>query len=739
MRVMGLVSSLIFVFSLGGYGLLAEPAFVGGSGGGSGGPGAVASASVASARLDVVETACELVCRGEFEEAGKIIERFPSRYDARVHRLSAVVHEYRALREQRRADREAAYREQLAELGKLTVAAESNDIDEVGELTKALSVIARASEFADEKQKGQLFSDSFVRRVFGAARDKAAAFESEGKWLDAYIHCYSWLQAIEPENEKYSDYAGRLVEKANIVGSFQDNPCESREERYEKIEKQMFVRAIEALNFHYVSIMDYQQMAAKAIRRCELLGDVINSSSEVREALGQTGGQYYKKLTAWSAALSAINSEVSQSATGFSKKKFLSVLDKVLALNATTLELPSTLVVAHFAEAALSALDPYTVMVWPRQVQDFEKTMTNEFTGVGIEITKQKGLLTVAGLLPDTPAYNAGLDAGDVIEKVDGLETKDMSLTCAVRKITGPEGTEVTLTIKRPGEDQRRDISIIRAKIVVPTIRGWQRSDAGHWEYLIDDENKVGYVRITSFSGTTASDLEEVLKRLEAGGLRGLILDLRFNSGGLLDSAVEVSDKFIGEGLIVRTQPRWGVPTYVPAHKETTHPDYPLVILINRFSASASEIVSGVLQDRAYQRAVLVGERTHGKGSVQGITTYPGGGAQLKYTMAYYHLPSGQRVESRNEMEKQGRKDWGVGPDIEIELRSDELKKLLDVQRDNDVLVQAYHDNGSVPLKKRTLDETLSADPHLAVGLLVARTKLIQEEAGSARRETAQL
>ena len=121
-----------------------------------------------------------------------------------------------------------------------------------------------------------------------------------------------------------------------------------------------------------------------------------------------------------------------------------------------------------------------------------------------------------------------------------------------------------------------------------------------------------------------------------------------------------------------------------------------------------------------------MGERTHGKGSVQGITHYPGGGAQLKYTMAYYHLPSGQRVESRDAMKKRGRKDWGVGPNIEVKLRRDELKKMIDVQRDNDVLVKAGHDNDTTPLKKHTVEETLAADPQLAVGVLVVKSKLIQ-------------
>jgi carboxyl-terminal processing protease len=170
------------------------------------------------------------------------------------------------------------------------------------------------------------------------------------------------------------------------------------------------------------------------------------------------------------------------------------------------------------------------------------------------------------------------------------------------------------------------------------------------------------------------------------------------------------------------------MPIYEMAHKKGTHPDYPLVILINSSSASASEIVAGALADKKYKRAILVGTRTHGKGSVQGITGYLGGGAQLKYTMAYYHLPSGQRVESRDEMEKQGRKDWGIAPNVKVELRSDELKKMLEVQRDNDVLVKANHDGTDSEFKKYTIKETLASDPQLAVALLVIKSRLIQAD-----------
>jgi len=717
----------------------------------------------------VIERLCSNIYKGDFSAARALLGGSTKSKSTAITQLINIISEYEAIEQRRQSSREAAYAENLAELEKFRVAEDSNDVNDVNDvndpnnmndpnnISKVLLVIAKVAEFADEAQKDELLSEPFVKQVFQKAMEQAAEFESKGKWLDAYANCYYWLNAIDANNEAYSDYADQLLEKAGIVASFQDSPCETRKERFQGVKERRFVRAINALESNYVSsVIDYLQMATKAVRRCELLAEVMNlvpglvtgDPNEPRATRGE--------MRDWSAGLAKILNEVSQSPTGMSKDNFIDVFEKVLALNSSCVKdirlssveareadienekrdtlLPNGVLIAQFAEAALSALDDYTVIVWPKQVQDFEEMMTNEFTGIGIRITKEKGLLTVASLLPDTPAYHSGLDAGDLIEKVDGVETEGMSLTCAKKEITGPKGTKVTLTIRRPVEEHTRDIIITRAKITVPTIRGWQRTKAGRWLYMIDDANRIGYVRITSFTNRTADDFEKVLGKLEAEGLNGLILDLRFNSGGLLSSATEVTDKFLEGGLIVSTRPR-RVWTYISAKKKGTHPNYPLVVLINSNSASASEIVAGALGDPKYKRAILVGERTHGKGSVQGITSYPKGGTQLKYTMGYYHLPSGQRVESQDAVKKRGSGDWGIGPDIEVKLGggvlpiSDELKKMSDVQWDNLVLARAGHDSEAEPLKKHTVEETLATDPQLAVGVLIVKSKLI--EAGS--------
>jgi carboxyl-terminal processing protease len=694
----------------------------------------------------IVEKACSFIEQGKFEEAGRLIEK--QKDGEAVSQLKNIIEQWQKLKKERESQREAAYKEEMAKFERLKAgkAADINDANEPNGPTVILAAVVRASEFADEQQKQALLSDPCVRGAVGRAKAEAAELESKGKWLDAYVMSYSWLAAMEPNNKEYKDYAERLISKAEIAGGFQDSPCETSKQRFEGVKRRIFERAVDALNFNYVSRIDYREMAIKGVRQCKLLAEVVRTLTKTDDGGQKTGepnssplGESFKNFVPDANAIAKLCSglaELEKEAQGLpegaSKDRFLSVFQKVLELNLTSARLPEGVLIAQFADASFMALDPYTVIVWPTNVPDFEKAMTNEFSGIGIEITKQKGQLTIGSLLPDTPAYSSGLDAGDVIENIDGMPTKDMPISCAVKHIMGPVGTKVKLAVRGEGQTQLREITITRAIITVPTIRGWQRTEEGKWRYMVDEQDKIGYVRLTGpsgFSEKTASDLNDTLTQLERSGMRGLILDLRYNSGGLFNIAVEVADEFLSDGLIVITRPRFEIPKYEAAKAEGTHPRYPLVVLINGGSASASEIVAGALSDPSQKRATLVGERTHGKGVVQGITPYPGEGAQLKYTMAHYHLPSGQPVKSREEAEKGGTKDWGIGPDVEIELRSDELRRMFEVQRDNDVLVRAGHDNTASPVKRHTLEQTIEADPQLATAIIVLKSKLIFEQA----------
>jgi carboxyl-terminal processing protease len=681
---------------------------------------------------------CQLVYQGEFANAAELIAKYGCDQKQEFAEIAAITREYEALDERRAENKKESYEKKWKKLQNLRWA-DGNDANDVNEPSAVFSVALTLAELAEPQQKQQILDAQIVKQAIDKAKAEADKYEKQGKWIDSYTNCWYWLSVLDKDNEQYKEHAEELVDKANILGTFLDSPCETSEQRFQKVEPSMFKRAIEVIDTTYVNPMfiDYSKMASKALRRCKLLAEVVRDSyDQIQESHNGEEDNFVgeiiycpdsNSMRQWSQALDSLQSDIEQDGESISRERFIDIFEQVLILNSMTVSLPRSMLIAHFAEAALEVLDPHTVIVWPQQVDDFKKSLTGEFPGIGILISKEKGLLTVASLLPDTPAYTSGLDAGDIIEAVDGVPTKDMSLECAVKYITGPPGTSVKLTVRTPGDDQSRELSIVRAKIVVQTIRGWQRTATGQWKYMLDEQRKIGYVRLTSFSDNTADEFEEVLDQLEKNGLRALVLDLRLNPGGLLDSAVDVADKFIRKGLIVRTQPRWGIPDYKSATSSSTHPDYPLVVLVNQYSASASEIVAGALQDEKYRRAVIVGERTHGKGSVQQVSFRPGGGAELKFTIAYYHLPSGQRVESREDMEKVGREDWGITPDVPVELTGEEMNKLTDVQRDNDVLVKANHDVDTAPLNKHSLKETLESDPQLTVALLVIRTKLLEQ------------
>ena len=687
-----------------------------------------------------IDSVCEEIRRGDFVSAREIVRKSDAVKSRGLRQLETIIDEYMAIEARRKASQNDAYREQKGELEKLRQKGFPKDINDV---SKVLAVASKALEYSNKEQEQALLNDILVRQTVRQAKRIAAEFESKGRWLDAYKICYSKLEKMYKDDKKCSDYAKQLLAKADILAFLQDSPCQSCEERYAGIEKQMFLNAVDFLDAGYVNIVDYRRMTIKAVNRCKLLAEVMsNSHLKMRYKIRDT---QYKAVQR---SLAAMLDEVNQSTAAMKKDEFIDVFERVLALSESPLKggrLPPALLIAQFAKGALSALDPYTVICWPSQAQNFKKAITNQFTGIGIRFSKKQESAKVLSVLPDTPAYHSGLETGDVIKAVDGVQTSQMPPNCVAQSIAGPAGTKVTLTIKRQGEYKDRDITLRRTKIVIPSVRGWQKSETGSrrplltggWRYMIDARNKIGYIRISSFNSRTVGDFDKTLAQLEAQGLKGLILDLRSNPGGLLNSAIEIADRFIEEGLIARIQPRCGMPTYISAHKEKTHPDYPMVVLIDRFSASSSEILAGVLQEPKHNRATVVGERSYGKGSVQSIVSHLGGGASLKYTTAYYYLPSGQRIKSRDENRKPGSENWGVLPDVDVELRSDELRKMAKVQKANESTVKDHRNDAlkahPAQIRResklnwcRTSRETIDADPQLAIGLLVLQSKMIE-------------
>ncbi len=289
----------------------------------------------------------------------------------------------------------------------------------------------------------------------------------------------------------------------------------------------------------------------------------------------------------------------------------------------------------------LRELDPHSSFLKPEDYKELQIETKGRFGGLGIEITIRDSVLTVVAPLEDTPADKAGIHANDQIVKIDEQPTQDMSLMDAVQKMRGPKGTKVKLTIIRKGEHKPLEFNLVRDVISIQSVK-WSTLDPGY-----------GYVRISSFQSGTANDLRKALDHLDAEnpGMQGLILDLRNDPGGLLDQAVEVSDEFLDSGLIVYTGGRLeSQKMRFEAHKNTKEHRYPMVVLVNSGSASASEIVAGALQD--HKRAIIMGEQTFGKGSVQTVIPLNEGSA-LRLTTSLYYTPSGRSIQAK-----------GITPDI---------------------------------------------------------------------------
>ncbi|MCX7733331.1 MAG: S41 family peptidase [bacterium] len=297
----------------------------------------------------------------------------------------------------------------------------------------------------------------------------------------------------------------------------------------------------------------------------------------------------------------------------------------------------------------VNSLDPFSAYMSPAELKDMEVETRGQFGGLGIEITKKDYYILVITPIEDTPAWRAGILPGDRIIKIDGEPTRDMTVQDAVRRLRGQKGTKVVITIERSGWDEPKDIELIRDIIKVKSVRA------------STIEKDILYVRLTNFQERTSDDLLDTLKKsgLYEGKIKGVILDLRSNPGGLLSEAIKVGDLFVGDEVIVSTRGRNSSKDY-RGRKERN--DFPagvsLVVLVNRGSASASEIVAGAIKDN--KKGIIVGQRTFGKASVQTIIPISNGGA-LRLTTAHYYTPLGTNIEEK-----------GIQPDILFKPKGEE-------------------------------------------------------------------
>ncbi len=360
----------------------------------------------------------------------------------------------------------------------------------------------------------------------------------------------------------------------------------------------------------------------------------------------------------------------------------------------------------------LFSLDPHSSYLTAEDFDELQDESRGSFSGIGIEITVRDGLLTIISPIEGTPADKAGLQAKDLIVKINGEETRKMVPMEAIKKLRGEKGTEVEVSIYRDDWQELKDITIVRDLIPLQSIKGL---------FL---EPGFAYIRITNFQGQTTRDLKKELADLQKQApIKGLILDLRNNPGGLLDQAVSVSDVFLEEGLVVYTKGRQPDQNMTfQAHANNGKNMYPLVVLVNEGSASASEIVAGAIQD--HKRGVIVGTQTFGKGSVQTILPMPDG-AGLRLTTARYYTPNGRSIQAK-----------GITPDVEVPLipyvkEKKEKRHLPDFVREadlkNHILIEPSdaepsEDTETITKEQRATKKRLQRDNQLRSGLNILKS-----------------
>jgi len=339
-------------------------------------------------------------------------------------------------------------------------------------------------------------------------------------------------------------------------------------------------------------------------------------------------------------------------------------------------------------EGMTRRLDEYSGYIDPESYSQLHESLEQQFGGVGImvEIDRESNRLTIFSPLVDTPAHRAGLRPGDVILEIDGEDTTDFSLKDSVQRMRGAPETTVRLKVAHEGSEEPEELELRREIIPIQSVYGDTRDENGAWNFVLAYAPRIGYIRVTTFGDHTAQEIRDAIGPLH-GRIDGLVLDLRGNAGGLLTAAVEVCDLFVDDGGIVTTQGRSGrVEDSFEARSgnEVVDEKLPMVVLVDHYSASASEILSACLQD--HRRAAVVGQRTWGKGTVQNVIEMEGGRSALKLTTATYWRPSGKNIHRLSTASDED--DWGVSPDegLEVVLESEEFQRMYRERRARDVL-----------------------------------------------------
>ncbi len=627
---------------------------------------------------------------------------------------------------------------------------------------KAADTLVRAMYLSHNQEEFTLLP--WVADMAKSLADQAAKYESSGRWLES-LTLYSDLDSIYAISAQYKHDMQRLARRVRLLAMYDGQALFEMRKAIAKQEKEEEAAATQpssttqaaatqgadaetetaddtAPTFpkwqdHVDGINDVMMFRALRYARDRWV-ETISYESLIRGGLDslrlfttmpELGKEFpaLKDEKARAGFVAALDAAVAQLATvQVDESRMQKIVNDLEIANANTIKLPAEVFAMEFTDGAMEKLDPFTAVIWPRELAEFEKNTRGTFGGVGVQISlDNQGKLKVVSPLEDTPAFNAGIEAGDEITAINGKTTLGITIDQAVLQISGKPDTDVTLTIKRIGKSEPIDFKLTRAMIRVVSVKGYKRDpedpNRTRWLYMIDPDTKIGYVRVTQFQNDTAEELRKALQDLQNSGMRGLVLDLRFNPGGLLDQAVEMSDMFLDRGTIVSTRGRVVHRQEIQADRDTFIPNtMPMIVLVNQYSASASEIFSGAMKD--LHRATIVGQRSFGKGSVQNILPL-GEKALMKLTMSKYYLPEGESLH-RNE----GSKTWGVEPDVIVDMTPNQIQSLLANRRDVDVIsrTSATQPAPTTAAAATKPDIEPLLDTQLDTALMLLRLQLIQ-------------
>ncbi|MEQ9096888.1 MAG: S41 family peptidase [Phycisphaerales bacterium] len=683
--------------------------------------------------------------------------------------LGVALDEHTVARHEKVEEYRQTVQETLATLGDEP---EPNEREEA--LLEGMSAAIALHMLADDKEG--VLREETITQLVSAADAEARKAESDGRWYAA-AEMFERLHALYEDEGTYLDDRKRQLKRLSLVALYAPernhelrserlvetgeeplppyNPAgNSVDERLEDIEPLMLLYAMVNADRHHVSGSKMKDLLVSGLKGLRLLAETEDLYGQYPQLADEQSRARFIEAVASRAA----DVERAPIATD---RTLQDVVRDVQSWNRQTVRLPETLVLRVFGDGAMRALDDYTEIIWPYDVRQFERSTRGNFSGIGVSIQmNNKRQIQVVTPLDGTPAQRAGVRAEDIISAVNGEPTFGISLNQAVDKITGPKGTPVDITVTRGEEEEKEEITftIVRDTVELKTVKGWERVDAAedHWNWMIDPIYGIGYVRLTGFTENTTEDFDKAISEMQDQGLQGLILDLRFNRGGLLDQAVEITSRFVdytqsrrsfGQVVVSTRNERTdgtGMPPERLQRRNSPLPNIPVVVLINEGSASASEIVAGAIQDYAEvsaAKAVVLGQTSFGKGSVQNVLPIDperrsAPRALMKLTTQYYVLPGGRMIHR-----VPGKIEHGVVPDLSISMLPDQVAESLVLRQEADVLVLDEEGNPPAiedrPDPSRLIDEAMDLQLNAALVLLQSQTRpttgaaaMLPEESG---------